>query len=155
MSERRWTETTLDILKDFLTEKIEGYLQEIRNETTEELPAFSSIMIGQDYTKRGKVKPFILIDPALNDIDEEGQGVISAAYQIDVLVVVDGYDDEIVSRRCMRYADAIQFCLLDDDTLDGEVYHCRVNSVEYFPGGSGNEKYALLSLTVMREVPRR
>jgi len=150
----RWTETTLDMVKDTIADNIGSYLQGIRDETEQELPAFTSIEIGQDYTKRGRVKPFVIIDPAQLTPDEEAQGVFSGAYQIDVLVAVDGWDDEVVSRRCMRYADALMALIFDHDTLDDQVYHVQFNSVEYFPGGSGNEKYAILSITVIREEER-
>jgi hypothetical protein len=150
----RWTEETLDILKDFLTTKIEGYLDVIRTETGQALPSFTSIDIGQDYTKRGRSKPFVLIDPASITPDAEGYGVISGDYRIDMLIVVDGYESEIVSRQCMRYADAVTKCIWDYDTLDGQVVHASVETIEYFPGGTGNEKYALIAINVMREMYR-
>lgn len=150
----RWTETTLDIVKAFFESKLSMYLDEIRTETGEELPELSSIEIGQDYTKRGRSKPYIIIDPAMITPDAEGYGVISGECHIDILIVVDGYDSEIVSRRCMRYADALTNCVWDYDTLDGQVTHVSVESIEYYPGGTGNEKYALIAINVMREMYR-
>lgn len=150
----RWTEQTLDILKDFFSANIEGYLENIRQDTGQELPSFTSIEIGQDYASRGRSKPFVLIDPASITPDDEGYGVISGTYHIDVLIVVDGYESEVVSRRCMRYADAFASCIWDYDTLNGQVVHTSVENIEYFPGGTGNEKYALLAINVVREMYR-
>jgi len=54
----------------------------------------------------------------------------------------------------MRYADAVTKCIWDYDTLDGQVVHASVETIEYFPGGTGNEKYALIAINVMREMYR-
>ncbi|MCF7944726.1 MAG: hypothetical protein K9L75_04240 [Spirochaetia bacterium] len=150
----RWTEKTLDTVKTFIQQHIDPYLQQIRDETGEELPALTSISIGQDYTKRGRMKPFVLIDPMLLTPDDEAQGVIGGSYNIDLLIAVDGYTDEITSRRAMRYADALADCIFDYDSLDGQVYHARINNIEYFPGGTGTEKYVLISISVMQEMNR-
>ena len=150
----RLTETTLDIIKGFLASHIETYLDQIRDETGEELPSLTSIDIGQDYTRRGRSKPYLLIDPAMITPDSEGYGVITGEYYIDMLVVVDGVDTEVVSRQCMRYADALSMCIWNNDTLEGQVDDISVENIEYFPGGTGVEKYALIAIKVMREMYR-
>jgi hypothetical protein len=150
----RLTETTLDIVKTFLATHIEAYLEDIRVETGEELPSLNSIDIGQDYVKRGRSKPYLLIDPAMITPDSQGYGVITGEYHIDMLAVVDGADSEVVSRACMRYADALTMCFWDNDTLEGQVDDISVENIEYFPGGTGMEKYALIAIKVMREMYR-
>ena len=114
----------------------------------------SSIDIGQDYTKQGRTKPYVIIDPAMITPDSEGYGVITGEYHIDMLVVVDGVDSEVVSRMCMRYADALTMCLWNNDTLEDQVDDISVENIEYFPGGTGMEKYALIAIKVMREMYR-
>ncbi len=150
----RWTETTLDIVKTFLAVNLESFLDDIRAETGEELPSLNSIDVGQDYTKLGRAKPYLLIDPAMITPNVEGYGVITGEYHIDMLLVVDGCDSEVVSRHCMRYADALTGCIWDNDTFNGQVEDVSVENIEYFPGGTGLEKYALIAIKVMREMYR-
>ena len=145
---------TLDILRDFVENNIESYLAVIRTETEEGLPSFASVEIGNDYEKSGKKKPFILMDPAQIAPDQEGYGVISGVYSIDILIAVSGYDGTTVSKHTMRYADAVTQMFFDHDDLDEQVTDVTVEKVEYFPGGSGNEKYALITLQVKRETNR-
>lgn len=148
---------TLAMLKQYLLDNYDTYADLLRSAASEpSLPTIKSVEIGNDYTKKGLVKPFIMLDPVRMIIDDEAIGLVNSDLSIDVLFAVESYSytDEQASKWVMLYADAFQSMVLSDDTLGDEIAHASVEDIEFYPGGTGTTKYVLLNVVISIETDR-
>lgn len=146
---------TLAMLKQYLLDNYDTYADLLRSAASEpSLPTIKSVEIGNDYTKKGLVKPFIMLDPVRMIVDDEAIGLVNSDLSIDVLVAADSYTDEQASKWVMLYADAFQSMVLSDDTLGDEIAHASVEDIEFYPGGTGTTKYVLLNVVISIETDR-
>ncbi len=149
------SKATSDLLIAYIKSNYETYLALIRTASgLLEIPRIEQIKKGNDYTQKGLLKPFMLIDPVSTPIDEEAVECIHSELLYDVLIAVDGYDNEQVTEYSECYADAFISMILSNDRLGSQVYHASVVNIESFPGGTGTIRYVLLSLEITVETDR-
>lgn len=142
-------------LQDYVQENFETYAALLRTAATEQkLPKVRSVEIGNDYTRKGLTKPFIMLDPVRMVIDDETVGVVNSDLNIDVLIAVESYTDEQAAKWSALMADSFESMILSDDTLGDVVAHASVTDIEFYPGGIGSTKYVLLSLVLSIETDR-
>ncbi len=146
---------TVKGLRDYIIKNYDTYLEQLRTSSEEyDLPCINSVEIGTDYTSKGRSKPFILIDPASMNPEDDMPGHIEAVMAVDVLIAVDGYTDTSASEKAMLYADAFLSMVWADQYLGCLVIHATPTQVDYFPGGTGNVKYILINLLLTVEESR-
>ncbi len=105
--------------------------------------------IGTDYEKKGRPQPCVLVSPSRIDFDRDVyQGSLQSDLSIDCLISVDGYDSDLVLQQAMKYADAITSLVTSNDQLDGLCEHAEVTQAEFYPGGTGNRQYAVVSIAI-------
>ena len=149
------TKPAIDTLKAYIIANYDTYLQLIRIASSyRELPKIVTVEVGNDYDAKGKLKPFVLIDPVGASIDDEGIGCIPTIVTLDVIFAIEGCDSETVTEYSECYADAFVSMFLTDDTLGDGVFHASVKDIEYFPGGTGTIKYVLLNVELTVETDR-
>jgi hypothetical protein len=129
-------------------------LQEIADVSKTILEPIITIKIGADYASTGLEKPAIIIDPVSLAIEDEAVGIISAIKTFEIVIIVDGFAEDDAIVRAELYADALIGMVTSDDFLGGEVTHASVPRVEYFPGGSGTSRYAVLDVEITLEQGR-
>ncbi len=142
-------------LKSYIETHYETYLDQIRaSSETHDLPTIVSVEIGGDYEKKGKAKPWMILE--LDQILPEDQevGRIEAGYSIDVAIAVDGYTEETAEEKVHLYTDAFLSMLWADQYLGCLVINTQVRVVDNFPGGTGNVKYILINLLLTVEEAR-
>jgi len=145
----------IDTLKTYIEANYETYLALIRTASGfRELPKIAKVNVGNDYNEKGRVKPFILIDPVNATIDDEGIGCMETVINIDVLFACEGATPEIITEYTECYADAFVSMVLSNDTLGDGVQHISVRDIAYYPGGTGTVKYVLLNVEVTVETDR-
>lgn len=142
-------------LKSYIESNFETYAALLRTAASDsELPAIRNVVIGNDYSRKGLVKPFIMIDPVRMDPEDETVGTVLSELNIDILIAAESFTDEKATKWVTLFADAFQSMILSDDTLGDEFYHASVEDIEFYPGGTGQTKYVLLSVVLSIETDR-
>jgi hypothetical protein len=118
------------------------------------LKAIETVKVGVDYLAKGLFKPFVLIDPRRMSIDDEGVGVVRGTAIYDIVIAYDGYSEEDATTAVQLYADAFVDMVMSDDYLNSTVDHASVTDIEYYPGGSGITRYAILGLELILDIER-
>ncbi len=142
-------------LKDYVEAHFETYLAQIRNEASfHDLPSLASVDIGGDYEKKGKARPWMILE--LDQILPEDQetGWIEAGYSIDVVIAVDGFTEETAEEKVHLYADAFMSMIWADQQMGCLTTNAEIRVVDNFPGGTGNVKYILINLLLTVEEAR-
>mgnify|MGYP000008762341 CR=1 FL=1 len=125
---------------DYLTEHIDSVL-----------PGIKYVGIGTDYEKKGRPQPFILVSPSRIDFNRDVYlGSLESELMIDCLISVDGYEADQVLKQSMLYADALVGLITSDDQLSGLCEHAETSHAEFYPGGSGNRHYAIVTMKVSK-----
>lgn len=146
---------TSDLLIAYIKANYETYLALIRTASElREIPKITVVKKGNDYTNKGLVKPFILVDPVATPIDDEAVGCVHSMFNYDIIIAVDGYDNEQITDYAECYGDAFISMILSNDRLGSQVYHASVKDIEHFPGGTGTIRYVLLNLEITIETDR-
>jgi hypothetical protein len=145
----------MTMLEDYIDSNYETYVALIRTAASDtRVPKVKTVEIGNDYTRKGLTKPFIMIDPVRMNIDDETVGLVVSDFNIDVLIAVESFTDEEATKWATLYGDAFVSMVLSDDTLGDEVAHASVSDIEFYPGGTGNTKYVLLNMVLSIETER-
>lgn len=138
-----------DILLSYLKTSYQTYLDAISEESGVTLLPLTSVEIGGPSTmEKMHRKPYMIIEPVSEEIDDQLPGVVEAVIRYDILIEAEGGQEEKALTNVGLYKDALVSSVLSDDTLGGEVIHASVTSIEQFPGGSGQSKYILASLQI-------
>ncbi len=137
---------TMETLKSHFESHYKDFIDAIAEKAGVTLEGMNTIDIGADYEKKGIPKPYLLIDLAQLVPDYAAAGMVKGTLHIDVLIAVEGYTDTAASEKASLYADAITAMIFADDTLNSNVQHIAVNQIDFYPGGTGNLKYVLVSL---------
>ena len=144
----------IDALTAHIQANLQTFIEQISEESGILLEPIASVGVGNDYEKVGKQKPFILIDPTTDEIDDVAIGTVVTSLGYDVLIAVSGGTEETAITKVDLYKDAFISMILSDDFLSDLVDHASVNRVDHFPGGTGTTKYILLALTITIEQRR-
>lgn len=146
---------TSDLLIEYIKTYYETYLDLIRTASgLYEIPRIQQIKKGNYYSQKGLLKPFMLIDPVSVPLDDEAVECVHSELLFDVLIGVDGFDNEKLIEYTECYGDAFISMILSDDRLGDQVYHASIVNIEPFPGGTGVIRYVLLSLEITIETDR-
>lgn len=134
---------------EYVRSHIGSFIDQISDLEGVSLDAIKYIGIGTDYEKTGRPQPFILVSPSRIDFDQNVyQDSLQSELGIDCLISVDGYDSDTVLKRSMLYADALTSLVTSDDQLGGLCEHAEITHEEFYPGGSGNRHYAIVSIAL-------
>jgi hypothetical protein len=137
-----------------LEDNYNTYLQDIADTSKILLDELQTLRVGADYASTGLAKPSLLLNPLSLEIDDEAVGIVSAKMMFEAIFIVDGFAEDDAIVRAELYADALIGMVTSDDFLGGEVTHASVPRVEYFPGGSGTSRYAVLDVEITLEQGR-
>ena len=149
------TKPAVDNFKAYINANYETYLALIRTASGyRELTRMAKVCIDNDYVGKGRVKPYMILDPSNNTPDDEGSGCIESVLNFDVIIACEGASSEEVTGHSMCYADAFQSMILSDDTLGDTVQHASVVDFEYYTGGVGMIKYVLLNVELTVNTDR-
>jgi len=141
----------------FLAELEASYntnLQVLADAAGVQLLDLATIKVGADYAAIGIKKPALLLDPVSMEIDDEAVGIITAKMLFEVVFIIDGHKEDDAIVRAELYADALVGMVTSDDFLGSAVTHASVPRIEYFPGGSGTSRYAVLDVEITLEQGR-
>lgn len=131
---------------DILRSELEKYLDD-------EVPAPKLIDIGSDFVANMYAKPYILV-PAINlDSDIEGQCTVEDVLVVSVGAYLEAPDDRTALIWIFQYADAIRSVFLENHRLD-HSYDIQSTHVEFYPGGSANEKLCIVELEMKQQITR-
>jgi hypothetical protein len=144
----------IDALKAHIEANYQDFIEDLSEASDTYLEPIAYIGIGNDFEKAGRAKPFLLIDPTSDSIDNDVIGTVSTSLSYDVLIAVTGDSEGSAITKADLYKDAFISMILSDDFLSGLVDDAQVTSVEHYPGGTVTTKYILLALTITIEQGR-
>lgn len=146
---------TMTMLKAYILNNFDAFVASIASAVeVSDIPIIQSVEIGNDYTRNGLRKPFVMIDPVRSIPDDETVGIVADDLSFDILIAIDSYTDGEATMWVSLYADAFLSMILSDDTLGDQVSHASIEDREFFPGGTGTTKYVLLNLMISIETDR-
>lgn len=128
-----------------LREKIADYLGNI--------PVPTLIDIGSDFTSSMYAKPYILIPAVSLDSEIDAQCTVEDILTVSVGAYVEAPDDKTSLIWIFRYADAIRSVFLHNDRLE-HSYDISSTHVDYYPGGSANEKLCIVEFELKQKITR-
>lgn len=131
---------------DILASQLKDYLDV-------ELPVYTLVRNGSDFANSSYAKPYVLISAATLDSEEDGQCTIEDLFVVRVGAYVEAPDDETSLIWICQYADAIRSVFIDNDRLE-HSYDVKPTSVDYYPGGTTNEKLCIVELEMRTRVAR-
>lgn len=138
-----------DLMVSYTEANYQTYSDAIAAANSVTLDSMTSIAIGGSaFMDKNKRKPYILIEPVSEDIDDQIGGSIEAVMRYDVLIEAVAPNEETALTAVGLYKDAFVSMILSDDTLGGEVDHAKVTNVEQYPGGSGTSKFILMAVEI-------
>lgn len=140
-------------LRQYTQDYLGTYITLVAGEAGKDLALMSSVGIGTDYEKSGRKHPYVLIAPSdLKPDYDEYQGMVESAFTADCLIAVDGFSSAAVLEHSLLYADAYMSMISSDDTLKGLCDHAEVSSIGYFPGGTGNRMFTVISIVLITQT---
>lgn len=143
-----------DALLAEIDESYNTHLQAIAATSKVKLERLRSIKVGADYAASGLEKPALLLNPLSTDIDDEAVGIVTATMAFEAVFIISGFKEEDGITLAQLYADAFVGMVASDDFLGGEVTHAEVTRIEYYPGGTGTTRYAVLDVNITLEQGR-
>lgn len=118
-----------------------------------ETPSPKKIREGTDFTTSSFQKPYVLVSGANLDSEDTGECIMEDLLIVRIGAYVEGKDDETSLKRSYEYADAIRSVFIDNDRLD-HSYDIRPTAVDYYPGGTTNEKLCIVELEMKQQITR-
>jgi hypothetical protein len=137
----------------------QAQVQEIVDLLKTELPKYldvtppKTIKDGTDFVTSSYAKPYVLISAANLDSEEDGQCVLEDLFVVRIGAYVVGSDDKDSLMRSYQYADAIRSVFIDNDRLEVS-YDLKATAVDYYPGGTTNEKLCIVELEMKERIAR-
>jgi len=143
-----------DALLQALRENYPDHVKAMATSSGMRMDAIKTIKISNDYAAIGLQRPAILVDPVSAEIEDEAVGIVSAKLLYEVVFIIDGQQEDDLTYRTMLYADALVGMITSDDYLNSEVTHASANRIEYYPGGTGTTRYAIVDVEITLEIER-
>ncbi|MGH0051928.1 MAG: hypothetical protein ACQ5SW_00875 [Sphaerochaetaceae bacterium] len=125
----------------------------------EELPKYldvtppKTVTDGSDFVLSSYAKPYVLVSAANLDSEEDGQCILQDLLVVRIGAYVVGADDKDSLTRSYQYADAIRSVFIDNDRLEYS-YDLMPTAVDYYPGGTTNEKLCIVELEMKQRIAR-
>lgn len=143
------SKTVNDLLIAYVEANYQGYVDTIATANGVSLDSLTSVGIGGPaFMDKNKRKPYMLVEPVGEDIDDQIAGSVEVTMRYDVLIEALAPNEETALTAVGLYKDAFVSMILSDDTLGGEVDHAKVTNVEQYPGGSGTSKFILMAVEI-------
>lgn len=139
--------------EDQIGEVVQLLIDELPLYLDTETPTPKKIREGTDFTTSSFQKPYVLVSAANLDSEESGECLLEDLLVIRIGAYVEGKDDETSLKRSYEYADAIRSVFIDNDRLD-HSYDIRPSAVDYYPGGTTNEKLCIVELEMRQQITR-
>ncbi len=143
-----------DAILDEVKERFFSALSDIAQASGVSLEELRTVRVGADYASAGIKRPALLLNPLSLEIEDETVGLVSAQMLFEAIFIIDGFSEDDAIVKAELYADALIGMVTSDDFLGGEVTHASIPRVEYFPGGSGVSRYAVLDVEITLEQGR-
>ena len=138
-----------DILLSYIRTYYQTYLDAIATTSGVTLKSLSGADLGgPNFASKNRPRPYLLIEPMGEDIDDTLPGRIESVLRYDALIEADGFQEEDALILVGLYKDAFCSMIFSDDTLSGYVDHASVTNIEQYPGGSGTSKYILMAVEI-------
>ena len=119
----------------------------------EGVPAPSIIRNGSDFVNSSYPKPYCLVSAGNLDTEDDGQCILEDLLMVRIGAYVEAPDDERSLFWSCQYADAIRSVFVENDRLP-HSYDVRPVAVDYYPGGTVNEKLCIVELELKTRVAR-
>lgn len=140
-------------LQEYMAAHLEEHINQVAVLVAKDLPGINSVALGVDYEKSGRKHPYILIAPSSIKPDyDEYQGMVESSFTADCLIAVEGYSSATVLENSLLYADACMGMISSDDTLAGLCDHAQISSIGFFPGGTGNRMFTVISIELTTQT---
>lgn len=118
-----------------------------------DLPAPTLIRNGSDFANSSYSKPYVLVSAGNLDTEDDGQCILEDLLAVRIGAYVEAPDDEKSLFWSCQYADAIRSVFVDNDRLE-HSYDVRPVAVDYYPGGTVNEKLCIVELELKTRIAR-
>ena len=143
------SKSTNDILKNHINTYYQTYLDAIATLSGVVLKSLTSVEIGgSGFADKNRERPYMIIEPVADEIDDELPGNVESVLKFDILVEADAFQESEALTLVGLYKDAFVSMIISNNTLAGEVTHARVRNIEQFPGGTGTSKYILMAVEI-------
>lgn len=144
-------ENNLKALQATLQTHLPGVLTQILAEQTVDsvpLPDIADYEIGyKDVLLRDRY-PRISLFPEGPQIEPAGQNAMEYTDTVACVLAVTDSDPATLTKRIMRYTEAIRETIQRNQTLGGACSYASVTNIENYPGGAGSKIIAVSIVTV-------
>jgi hypothetical protein len=142
-------EKALYDLKDYFQNNIETYLSAIETEKGDGilLPIFAVYELGYNNPFGQRSYPVICFVPSEIDIEPPGREE-DIDIIVDVVFALTGNTPEELTKKQMRYTDAIRSLIASDNTLGGKVSLADTENANFFPADPDSQQINLTIMTI-------
>jgi len=133
----------------FVQANLDTYIDLVATSSGKSMPHLRSAEIGgSGFALKARQKPFLILEPESDEINDELPGNVETILNYGVLICSSGTAEDEAITISRLYKDAFVSMILSNNTLGGAVTHITVRNVQHYPGGVVTDRYAMLAVEI-------
>jgi len=149
----RASEEILYAAKNTIAADIPAILATMQTEAGDNIPLPDFKIYGLGYNVEAKAKyPVILFHQAEVEIEESGQNAMSYNFDIEAVIACDDTDPEKLTKKIMRYAEAVREVVQRNSSLTNACHYAKVTRVQYYSGEARQLAIAVITINIFIEI---